>query len=93
MRRSGRSANTARDDEADSVGQMVGFKNGIHRLVSVSALGRMRSPKAMAMCRQLLGTSPIADGPFAGITLNPTERMAIVRALHSRDDDDARARC
>jgi outer membrane protein assembly factor BamB len=79
------------DDEADSVGQMVGFKNGIHRLVSVSALGRMRSPKALAMCRQLLGTSPIADGPFAGITLNPTERMAIVRALHSRDDDDARA--
>jgi hypothetical protein len=79
------------DDEADAVAQMVGFKNGLHRLTAVAALGRMRSAKALGFCRQLLGPSPIGDGTFAGIKLNRTELMTIVRALHARDDDGAAA--
>ncbi|MCU0862712.1 MAG: hypothetical protein MUC36_02875 [Planctomycetes bacterium] len=79
------------DDEADAVAQMVGFKNGLHRQTAVAALGRMRSAKALGFCRQLLEATPAADGPFAGITLNRTELMTIVRALHGRDDEGATA--
>lgn len=79
------------DDEVDALAQMIGFKNGIHRLAAASALGRLRSAKAEAACRKLLSGGAATDGPFAGIVLTRTEAMAIVRALHSRGDAGAAA--
>ncbi len=77
------------DDEIDPLLQMVAFKNGLHRMATVSALGRAKTPKALAACRHLLSGKPAAEGPLAGVALTRTETMAIVRALHSRTDQDA----
>jgi hypothetical protein len=79
------------DDEADAVAQIVAAPNSIHRLAAVSALGRMRAAKALAHCRQLLWPKTAAAGPLAAVALSRTETMAIVRALHSRDDAPAKA--
>ncbi|HEX5054617.1 MAG TPA: hypothetical protein VFZ65_22765 [Planctomycetota bacterium] len=77
------------DDEVDGVVQMVTYKSGIHRLTAVSALGRMRSEKALSACRDLLTGK--ATGPLEGVTLTRTESMAVLRALHARDDAGAQA--
>ncbi|MEO6595816.1 MAG: hypothetical protein ABIP94_13780 [Planctomycetota bacterium] len=77
------------DEEVDSVVQMVTFKSGIFRLTAVSALGRMRCDKALAVCRDLLSGKP--TGPLEGVTLTRTESMAIVRVLHARGDAGAAA--
>ena len=79
------------DDEADAISQVFSLDSSMHRLVAVAALGRMRSAKALAACRQLLSPKPDATGPLAKVTLNRTEAMAIVRALHTRDDAEAKA--
>ena len=76
------------DDEVDPVVQMVTFKNGLHRGIALAALARMRAPKALARCRELLlgkGTGPLAE-----VVLNRTETMAIVRGLRARADDGTR---
>ncbi len=78
------------DDDVDAIAQMIAFKNGLHRQTAIAALGRMRSAKAGALCRQLLGLAA-AGGALAGVTPTRTEAMAIVRALHQRDDAGARA--
>lgn len=77
------------DEEADAIAQMVTFKNGLHRLAAVAALARMQSARAAMLCRQLTGLQPAGDGPFAGVVLTRTEAMAVVRALHARDDGPA----
>ena len=78
------------DEEVDAVAQMVQWKGGFHRLNAVSALGRMRSDRALAACRQLLWP-PATGGLLDGGSLTRTEAMAIVRSLHRRDraGDDA----
>jgi HEAT repeat protein len=78
------------DEEVDAVVQMVQWKGGFHRQNAVSALGRMRSERALAVCRQLLWP-PATGGPLEGGTLTRTEAMAILRALRSRDDVAAKA--
>ncbi len=80
-----------RDDEADAVVQLVGLTNAMHRQVAVSALGRMQSAKAVAACRRLLWPKDGEGGPLAGIAVTRTEAMAIVRALRTRDDAEAKA--
>jgi hypothetical protein len=77
------------DDDCDAVLQMVTFKNGVHRTASLSALGRMNAPKALATCRTLLLGPLPGDGPLAGIVLTRTEAMAMLRALLARTDDAA----
>ncbi len=82
------------DDEVDGVLQMLQHKGGIHRFATVGALGRMRSSKALSACRELL--KPPASGSTSvskqnGGPLTRTEAMAIVRTLHARDDDGAKA--
>ncbi len=69
------------DDEADAVKQMITWKGGTHRLGCAAALGRMRGNKALSICRELL----------AADALQRTEQIALLRALHSRRDDDAKA--
>jgi HEAT repeat protein len=78
------------DDEADAVIQAIAMENNMHRMVAVSALARMHSVKAGAACRQLLWPKPDATGPLAKVVLNRTESMAVVRALHTRDDAEAK---
>jgi HEAT repeat protein len=68
------------DDEADAVKQMVTWKGGVHRLTSVAALARMNCPKALAACRELINSPQ----------LMPQDRIAMLRALHTRDDADAK---
>ncbi|MBL9079270.1 MAG: hypothetical protein JNL08_17345 [Planctomycetes bacterium] len=76
------------DDDATAVAQMLGYKGGVHRLAAVSALGRMRSAQAVAICRDLLWPATAA-ARLDGGSLTRTEAMAIVRALHTRDDAEA----
>lgn len=78
------------DDDVDAVAQMLVYKAGFHRLAAVAALGRMRGDRALAVCRELLW--PPAGSPrLEGAALTRTEAMAIVRALHTRDDAGSRA--
>jgi hypothetical protein len=77
------------DDDVDAVAQMVAWKGGMHRRNAVSALGRMRSDKALGICRQLLWP-PANGGLLDGGALTRDEAMALVRALHSRDDGGAK---
>ncbi|MFK7739434.1 MAG: hypothetical protein AB8H80_03855 [Planctomycetota bacterium] len=81
------------DDEADAVANMIAYKGGVHRSIAISALGRMPSAKALAHCRELLlgNAEARSDGPLAGIEIDQTEAMRIVRALRSRKDTDAKA--
>ena len=79
------------DDECDALLQMVTFKHGVHRIASLAALGRMNAPKALAACRTLLVGPAQTEGPLAGLVLTRAEAMAIVRALHARSDDGAKA--
>ncbi len=74
------------DEDATAVAQMVPWKGGVHRLAAVSALGRMHSAKAAALCRQVLDPKPTGDD-LAGTKPSRTEIMAIVRALHSHGSD------
>jgi hypothetical protein len=78
------------DDEVDATVQMATYKSGVHRLAAVAALGRMRGARALATCRELFW--PTAGGDrLGGATLTRTEAIAIVRALHARDDAGATA--
>ncbi|MBL8727112.1 MAG: hypothetical protein JNM25_01690 [Planctomycetes bacterium] len=78
------------DDEVDAVVQMLVYKAGFHRMTAVAALGRMRGDRALAVCRELLW--PPAGSPrLEGATLTRTEAMALIRALHSRDDAGAKS--
>lgn len=77
------------DAEADAVANMVTFKSGLHRPIAISALGRMRSAKALAHCRGLL-LGGITDGPLAGVEIDRTECLRLVRPLRARDDDGAK---
>ncbi len=78
------------DDDVDATAQMLVYKAGFHRLAAVSALGRMRCDRALAVCRELLW--PPAGSPrLEGARLTRTEAMAVVRALHSRDDAGAKS--
>lgn len=77
------------DKEADAVALMVTFKAGLHRSIAISALGRMKSDKALAYCRDMLfGTAK--EGPVAGVVLDRTEAMRIICALRTRDDEGAK---
>ena len=76
------------DDEADAVAQLLVYKGGVHRLAAAAALGRMRSERALAICRAILWPET-AGARLDGGTLSRTEAMAIVRALHTRDDAGA----
>jgi len=67
------------DGEVSSIEQMVDWKGGMHRQTAVGALGRMRSDKAIAICRDLLTSDK----------LTYTEVFTVLRALHSRSDDAA----
>jgi hypothetical protein len=78
------------DDEVEATAQMMTYKAGFHRMAAVAALGRMPSDRAVAVCRELLWP-PATGGRLDGGTLTRTEAMAIVRALHSRDDAGAQA--
>ena len=78
------------DNEAKAVASMVTFKGGLHRSIALAALPRMQSGKALAYCRALLLAAP-TDGPLQGVVLNRTEACGMVRALHARDDDAAKA--
>ena len=77
------------DDEADAIAMMVTFKSGLHRSIALSALGRMKSEKALGFCRGML-LGGITEGPLKDVTLNRTEAMSIVRALRTRSDDGAK---
>ncbi len=80
------------DDEADALAQVIGTGNAMHRLTAISALARIRSPRATVLTRQLLlPTSAGAPSALAEVAANRTESMAIVRALHARGDGEARA--
>jgi hypothetical protein len=76
------------DDEAEALLPLLTGKNGSLRLATLAALARMRSPRALEACRQLLGVKPAA-AELATVGPTPTEIMTIVRALHARDDDGA----
>tara|TARA_R110002094_G_scaffold3323_8_gene11433 strand:+ start:1493 stop:3781 length:2289 start_codon:yes stop_codon:yes gene_type:complete len=78
------------DNEADAVAMMVKFKSGLHRSIALSALGRMKSAKALAHCRGML-LGGIKEGPLEGVELNRTEAMSIVRGLRTRTDEGAKA--
>jgi len=78
------------DDEAKAVASMVTYKGGLHRTTALSALPRMRSQVALDFCRSVLLGTP-TDGPLKGITLDRTEACAMVRALHARGDEPAKA--
>jgi hypothetical protein len=73
------------NDEVGALTQLV-HDSGSHRLVAVSALARMRSDKALSVCRELL-MPPAAETP--AVKLTRTEAMAMIRALHGRKDDGA----
>ncbi|MGK0265150.1 MAG: hypothetical protein ACI8UD_003813, partial [Planctomycetota bacterium] len=77
------------DNEADAVAMMVKFKSGLHRSIALSALGRMKSAKALAHCRGML-LNDTKEGPLEGVELNRTEAMSIVRGLRTRSDDGAK---
>ncbi len=78
------------DAEANALLPMLTWKGGIHRMVTAAALGRMQGPRALAICRQLLDPKASAE-LLEGGKLDRTQAMAIVRALHSRSDDGAKA--
>ena len=78
------------DDEARAVAPMVRFKAGLHRSIALSALARMQSAVALAYCRAMLLGGDLPE-PLAGIELNRTEAMSMVRALRTREDAGARA--
>ena len=77
------------DMEADAIAMMVTFKSGLHRQTSLSALARMKSAKALAHCRSLMLGKP-TEGVLAGVVLNRTELMRMVRALRTRSSDGAK---
>jgi hypothetical protein len=83
------------DEDTAAVAQMLGFKGGVHRTTAASALARMPSPAAVAVCRTLLlgGELPaaIVGVDLTGITLDRADRVAIVRTLRTREDEPARA--
>jgi hypothetical protein len=72
------------DDEADALAQLLAGPTTTHRLAVVAALARMRSVKAVEHCRRLLF-------PAGGTPLPRTEAMVMVRALHARADEPAKA--
>ncbi|HEX6812611.1 MAG TPA: hypothetical protein VF384_13375 [Planctomycetota bacterium] len=76
------------DDEVGALMQIV-RDTGSHRLVSVSAIARMRSDKALALCRELL--MPPAAETQDGLKLTRSDAMAMIRTLHGRQDDGAKA--
>jgi hypothetical protein len=80
-----------RDDEADALAQVIGTGNAMYRLAAISALARIRSPRATVLTRQLLLPNQRGDGPLAEVVPNRTEAMAAVRALHTRGDAEATA--
>ena len=77
------------DMEADAIALMIKFKAGLHRQAAISALARMESDKALALCRSLLSGAP-QDGPLEGVELNRSEWMRVVRSLRSRNSEGAR---
>jgi len=68
------------EEEAESVRQMLEWKGGVHRLVACAALARMKGPRAANICSELL----------QGGSLARIEQTAMFRALHSRQDDQAK---
>lgn len=69
------------DDEADAVKQMVTWRGGTHRHSCMAALGRMGGNRSLAICRELL----------ADPTVSTTDRVTMLRALHTRRDAGALA--
>ncbi|MAD32837.1 MAG: hypothetical protein CMJ88_03660 [Planctomycetes bacterium] len=78
------------DDEARAVLPMITYKSGLYRPIALSALARMGSPVGLASCRALLFGDELS-GALAGIELNRTEMMSMVRALRTRSGDDVEA--
>ncbi|MCA8951378.1 MAG: hypothetical protein KDE27_17860 [Planctomycetes bacterium] len=67
------------DDEVGPVEQMLTWKGGMHRRVTLAALARLRSDRALAVCRDLLNSGDLTDA----------ETFVMLRALHARDDTGA----
>ncbi len=67
------------DDEVDALEQMATWKGGTHRQAVLAAVGRMRAPKAIALCRRWT-----TEGSLA-----PAEVMLLLRALRTNADDAA----
>ncbi|MEQ1631430.1 MAG: hypothetical protein ABL997_03590 [Planctomycetota bacterium] len=64
------------DDDADAVSQLLDWKGGVHRNSVLNALYRMRTPRALALCTQML-----QEGK-----LSRSEQCALLLACRERDD-------
>lgn len=78
------------DEDAVAVAALAGGAGAQHRAAAISALARMRSAKALALCEALLFPTA-ANAPLGGVAADRAEAMAMVRGLRSRDDADAKA--
>jgi len=63
--------------EADVLYERLRLKGGTHKTVTLAALARMRGPRALAICDEILGGK---------IKLSEQQAMLVVRILRSRSD-------
>ncbi len=67
------------DEDAEGVAQMVAWKSGQFRSVALAALPRIKGPRALELCEELL----------AGDQLTLGETMTLIRGLRQREDGEA----
>ena len=77
------------DDDADSVAQMVDWKNGTYRQTALAAIARMQSAKALAICQQRLADKDLSRADLCMLERALRQRgnaAALLTALASHSD-------